>query len=224
MSFTRTGRTSASALVFALSSALLSACSQIPAESADSQKVSYLHHYTRVQDGLDRQKHLEVAYLAGGCFWGMQDALDHAPGVVSTVVGYCGGTTTSPTYESVCRHDTGHAETVRVVFDPNHTAYKELVDYFLDLHDPTTLNRQGPDIEDQYRSAVFFYDEEQNKAAASAICGKNRQLEKSGEFARKDAVVTALEPFKTFYSAEPYHQNYFARSGQASCHRTLRHE
>lgn len=172
----------------------------------------YLKVYSKKQDDLERARHLDVGYFAGGCFWGTQDAFNRAPGVVSTLVGYCGGITKSPTYEDVCAHGTKHAETVRVVYDPTKTTFKGLTAYFLKNHDPTTMNRQGPDIGDQYRSAVFYDNEKQKEEAQRAIDDKNRSLPKGSK------VVTSLERFQVFYTAEDYHQNYIAKTGNASCH------
>jgi peptide methionine sulfoxide reductase msrA/msrB len=184
----------------------------LPVTAANLKDKPYLPSYSLLQDDIDRAHHNDVAYFAGGCFWGMQDALNGVPGVVSTIVGYSGGKTKSPTYDSVCRHDTGHAETVRVVFDPTKITYQALAEDFLELHDPTTLNRQGPDIGDQYRSAIFYSNDAQKNAAQKAIAHKTQ---KGGPGYR---VVTSLEKFKVFYTAEGYHQNYIAKTGSPSCH------
>lgn len=193
---------------------LLTGCSgdNTKALAGSGAKQQYLSQYSKVQDDKERMRHLDVGYFAGGCFWGVQDEFNKAPGVVSTIVGYCGGITKSPTYESVCRHGTKHAETVRVVYDPDRTSFKTLTSYFLGIHDPTTPNRQGPDVGDQYRSAIFFEDEKQKNEALQAIESKNASLPKSS------SVVTALDKFEAFYTAEDYHQNYISRTGDASCH------
>jgi len=193
---------------------LLTGCSisntKAVAESVPKQQ--YLSEYSMLQDDKERMRHLDVGYFAGGCFWGVQDEFNKAPGVVSTIVGYCGGLTKAPTYESVCRHGTKHAETVRVVYDPSKISFKDLATYFLNIHDPTTLNRQGPDVGDQYRSAIFFEDEKQKRDALQAVEDKNATLPKGS------SVVTALDKFQVFYTAEDYHQNYISRTGDASCH------
>jgi methionine-S-sulfoxide reductase len=193
---------------------LLPGCStsSTTAVAESGVKQQYLSQYSKVQDDKERMRHLDVGYFAGGCFWGVQDEFNRAPGVVSTIVGYCGGITRAPTYESVCRHGTKHAETVRVVYDPGKTTFKALTSYFLDIHDPTTVNRQGPDIGDQYRSAIFFEGEKQKEEALQAIESKNASLPKNS------SVVTALDKFVVFYTAEDYHQNYISRTGDASCH------
>ncbi len=142
----------------------------------------------------------EKALFAGGCFWGIQDVFNTIPGVIETTVGYCGGWTPEPTYEQVCSDTTGHAETVLVVFDPKKVSYAELVNVFLNSHDPTTLNRQGPDIGSQYRSAIFYLNDAQQKTALSAIRTYNNRNGVSA--------VTEVTSAKPFYPAEEYHQNY----------------
>lgn len=155
----------------------------------------------------------EVATFGAGCFWGVEAEFAKVPGVVSTAVGYCGGKTESPTYRDVCSHTTGHAEVVQVKFDPAKVTYQELVDVFFELHDPTTLDRQGPDVGDQYRSVIFFNSPEQEKIAKAT----KERLSKSGEF--KDPIVTQIVRAEPFYRAEEYHQKYFEKHGMAaSCH------
>jgi len=155
----------------------------------------------------------QTATFAAGCFWGVQTMLDKVPGVVSTKVGYTGGQTKSPSYEQVCTDNTGHAEAVEVIYDPRKVSYPELLDAFWSLHDPTTLNRQGPDHGTQYRSAIFVHDAEQQKQAEASLA----EVAKSGVFQHK--IVTAIVPAGPFYSAEEYHQRYFAKAGQTeSCH------
>ena len=134
------------------------------------------------------------------------------PGVISTEVGYTGGTLENPTYKDVCYKNTGHAEAVRVKFDPEKISYEKLLELFWDAHDPTTFNRQGPDVGSQYRSAVFYHDDGQ-KAAAEAM---KQTLEASGKFPKK--IVTQIVPEATFYRAEEYHQQYFLKNGGGSCH------
>jgi peptide-methionine (S)-S-oxide reductase len=149
----------------------------------------------------------EKATFAAGCFWGVEEDFRHVPGVVDTAVGYEGGTLEHPTYEDVCTDRTGHAEAVEVTFDPAKVSYEELVGVFFRIHDPTQLNRQGPDVGTQYRSAIFVHSEEQRRVAEEAI----RRLERERVFRRP--VVTAVEPATTFWRAEDYHQRYLARRG-----------
>jgi peptide-methionine (S)-S-oxide reductase len=152
------------------------------------------------------------ATFAAGCFWGVEDAFRQVKGVTSTTVGYIGGTTKNPSYKEVCTDRTGHAEAVEVEFDPNQVSYRELLALFFQSHDPTTLNRQGPDFGSQYRSAIFFHDPEQEAEAREAKAA----LEKSGVFKRP--IVTQIVPAPEFYRAEDYHQQYFEKQGIRSCH------
>lgn len=144
----------------------------------------------------------EKAYFAAGCFWSPEARFRELDGVVETQVGYQGGTAENPTYEQVCGGGTGHAETVEVEFDPGRISYEQLVRFFFDLHDPTTPNRQGPDIGTQYRSAIFYADEAQ-KETAQAV---KRELAERGAFSRQ--IVTEISPAPTFWRAEEYHQRY----------------
>jgi peptide-methionine (S)-S-oxide reductase len=153
----------------------------------------------------------ETATFAAGCFWGVEAAFRQVPGVVDTAVGYTGGSVPNPTYEDVCTDRTGHAEAVRVEFDPARVTYDRLLDVFWENHDPTTKNRQGPDVGAQYRSAIFFHDAEQEKTASES---KDR-LEKSGRYRRP--VVTEIVPAKEFWQAEEYHQRYLEKRGLAHC-------
>jgi peptide-methionine (S)-S-oxide reductase len=152
------------------------------------------------------------ATFAAGCFWGVEDAFRQVKGVTSTTVGYSGGTKRDPTYKEVCTGTTGHAESVEVEYDPSQVSYRELVAVFFQSHDPTTLNRQGPDVGTQYRSAIFYHDAEQEAAAQEAKAA----LEKAGVFKRP--VVTQILPAPDFYRAEEYHQQYFEKQGIRSCH------
>lgn len=152
-------------------------------------------------------KGLEKATFAAGCFWGVEEAFRNVEGVVATAVGFSGGHFKSPSYEQVCSLDTGHAEAVRVIFDPKFVSYKSLLDVFWNIHDPTTKNRQGPDIGKQYRSVIFFHDEDQKYAALAS----KEKLEKSGTF--KNPIVTEIIPVSEFYMAEEYHQQYFEKKG-----------
>ena len=153
----------------------------------------------------------EKATFGAGCFWGVEAVFRQINGVKDAAVGYAGGKTENPTYEDVCSDETGHAEVVEVIFDPSEVSYAELLDVFWRNHDPTTRNRQGPDVGSQYRSVVFYHSPEQ-KAVAEA---KLAELEKSGRFRRP--IVTQIEPAPTFYRAEEYHQQYLAKHGRTHC-------
>ena len=155
---------------------------------------------------------MEEAILAAGCFWGVQFYFDQVPGVVETEVGYIGGHTDNPSYEAVCTRTTGHAEATRIVFDPAKISYEQLLAQFFRMHDPTQLNRQGPDIGDSYRSAIFYKDEAQKQTAQKIIDGLN----KSGKL--KKPIVTTLEPADKFWPAEDYHQKYTQKTGIGACH------
>jgi peptide-methionine (S)-S-oxide reductase len=150
---------------------------------------------------------MERALFAAGCFWGVEEAFRKLEGVERTSVGYSGGATPNPTYERVCGGDTGHAETVEVEYDPARVSYERLLEVFFENHDPTQVNRQGPDVGDQYRSAIFPRTPEQEAAARTA----KERLEKSGRFARP--IATRIEPAGEFWRAEEYHQQYFHKRG-----------
>jgi peptide-methionine (S)-S-oxide reductase len=152
------------------------------------------------------------ATFAAGCFWGVEDAFRQLKGVISTTVGYTGGTKLNPTYKEVCTGATGHAEAVEVEFHPEQVSYLELLATFWKSHDPTTMNRQGPDIGTQYRSAIFFHDPEQEKEALAS----KAVLEQQGVFRRP--IVTQIQAAGPFYKAEDYHQQYFEKQGIRSCH------
>jgi methionine-S-sulfoxide reductase len=158
--------------------------------------------------------HTEVAVLAGGCFWGVEDILREVPGVIETDVGYTGGWVENPTYEDTHDSKSGHAESIRITFDPSVLTYEDLLEnWFFRLHDPTTLNRQGNDIGTQYRSAIFPQSPEQAKIAEQAIA----RVQASGKW--KKPITTTIEPASTWYSAEKYHQDYLKKNpGGYSCH------
>jgi peptide-methionine (S)-S-oxide reductase len=147
------------------------------------------------------------ATFGAGCFWHVEDLLSKTKGVTSTAVGYIGGQLQNPTYEEVCTDKTGHAEAVEVEFNPNEISYEELLDVFWHNHNPTTLNRQGPDVGNQYRSAIFYHDETQKEIAEKS----KQSLEKSKSFT--DPIITQIVPAPAFYKAEEYHQKYFKKQG-----------
>ena len=151
----------------------------------------------------------ELAAFAGGCFWGVEDTFRQVPGVVATAVGYAGGKTTNPSYEQVCTHTTGHAEAVLVEFEPSKITYEQLLVVFFKNHDPTTMNRQGPDIGDQYRSEVFTFSDKQTETAKIVLAAEEKE--------RKQKVVTRVEPVPRFWKAEGYHQQYDEKTGTHSC-------
>jgi len=153
----------------------------------------------------------EKATLAAGCFWGVEATFRQIKGVVSATVGYTGGTLSNPTYQDVCGGDTGHAEALEIEYDPSQVSYGDLLDTFWKTHNPTTLNRQGPDTGSQYRSAVFFHTPEQQSAATAS----KDKLERSGQ--HRDPVVTEISAASEFYPAEDYHQRYFEKRGIAHC-------
>ncbi len=155
--------------------------------------------------------HTEKATFGAGCFWGVEETFRNLKGVLSTAAGYAGGTKENPTYEDVCTDRTGHAEVVEVEFDPSQISYDELLDVFWSNHNPTTLNRQGPDVGRQYRSVIFYHSLEQEAAAKAS----KSKIEKSGRFNRP--VVTEIESAPKFWRAEEYHQGYLQKRGQSHC-------
>jgi peptide-methionine (S)-S-oxide reductase len=154
----------------------------------------------------------EIATFGAGCFWGIEAAFRRVPGVMDAVVGYSGGKTANPTYKDVCTDETGHAEVVQVTFDPAKLSYGKLLDAFWAMHDPTQMNRQGPDFGSQYRTAIFFHSPEQEAAAKKSKAA----LDASGKFRRP--IATEITAAGTFYRAEEYHQRYLEKRGAASCH------
>jgi peptide-methionine (S)-S-oxide reductase len=159
---------------------------------------------------------MEKATFGAGCFWGVEETFRQAPGVVSTAVGYSGGWTENPTYQDVCSDGTGHAEVVLVDYDPARVSYDRLLQLFWESHDPTTPNRQGPDIGTQYRSVIFFHAPQQEAAARAS----KERLEKSGRYRRP--IVTEIRPAAPFYRAEEYHQQYLAKGGRSHCQASLK--
>jgi len=155
---------------------------------------------------------MQKAIFGAGCFWGVELTFSKVEGVESTAVGYCGGSVPDPTYEIVCTGQSGHAEVVLVEFDPDKVSFDKLLDTFWSLHDPTTLNRQGPDIGTQYRSVIFFQDEDQ---AALSKASKDK-LQASGKY--ENDIVTEIVSSKHFYRAEEYHQKYLEARGLGNCH------
>lgn len=155
---------------------------------------------------------LQKATFAAGCFWGVEETFRQTRGVIGTAVGYTGGASSQPTYEQVCSGRTGHAEAVEVTYDPNQVTYEALLKIFWENHDPTTLNRQGPDVGEQYRSAIYVHSPEQEAAANAS----KASLEVSGRYRRP--IVTQIVPASTFWRAEEYHQQYLAKRGLGSCH------
>ncbi|MBS1904030.1 MAG: peptide-methionine (S)-S-oxide reductase MsrA [Bacteroidetes bacterium] len=154
----------------------------------------------------------EKATFGAGCFWGVEATFRQIPGVLSTQVGYCGGKTDHPTYEDVCSDETGHAEVVEVTYDPTRVDYNTLLQVFWENHNPTTLNRQGPDIGTQYRSAIFYHSPQQQAAAEASKNAMNA----SGKF--RNPIVTEITPAAAFWRAEEYHQQYLEKRGLSSCH------
>jgi peptide-methionine (S)-S-oxide reductase len=154
------------------------------------------------------KKGVEKATFAAGCFWGIEAAFRKVPGVISAAVGYAGGTLEDPTYENVCTGRTGHAESVQVEYDPAKVSYEDLLSVFWEIHDPTTLNRQGPDVGTQYRSVIFFHTPQQEAAARASKEKLQRTQAHSG------SIVTEIVPASAFYRAEEYHQRYFERRGR----------
>jgi peptide-methionine (S)-S-oxide reductase len=153
----------------------------------------------------------EKATFGAGCFWGVEETFRKLKGVTSTAVGYAGGTTEKPTYEDVCTDETGHAEVVQIEFDPGQISYAQLLEVFWSNHNPTTMNRQGPDVGTQYRSVIFYHSPEQKKIAEAS----KAKLAESGRFPRP--IVTQIESAPTFWRAEEYHQQYLAKRGQSHC-------
>ncbi len=164
-----------------------------------------------MQDNLQTTQN-QFATFGAGCFWGVEAAFRRTPGVIATVVGYAGGQTQNPTYKEVCTGRTNHAEVVQVEFDPAQVSYEQLLDVFWGNHNPTQVNRQGPDVGTQYRTVIFYHSDEQKAAAEKSKAA----LEASGQFSRP--IATLIEAAPPFYFAEDYHQQYLEKRGLASCH------
>lgn len=156
---------------------------------------------------------MEKATFGAGCFWGVEDAFRQVPGVIEAISGYAGGDVVKPSYREVCTGRTGHAEVVEVTFDTEQVTYDRLLDVFWQIHDPTTLNRQGPDVGTQYRSVIFAHSPEQESLA---LASKEKVQQSSSK-----PVVTQIEPAPAFYAAEEYHQRYFEKNGMQGCHVTF---
>jgi peptide-methionine (S)-S-oxide reductase len=155
---------------------------------------------------------MAIATFGAGCFWGVEETFRKVPGVTKTEVGYMGGTLENPTYEDVCTDRTGHAEVVQIEYDPEQVSYSDLLDVFWNNHNPTTLNRQGPDVGTQYRSVIFYHTEEQRQLAEAS----KEKMDKSGRW--KNPIVTEITPASTFWRAEEYHQRYLQKRGLDTCH------
>ena len=153
---------------------------------------------------------METAIFAAGCFWGVQYYFDQVPGVTETVVGYTGGHTDNPTYEDVCSHTTGHAEAVKITFDPKKVSYETLLKQFFKMHDPTQMNRQGPDIGDSYRTAIFYMTAQQKHQAEAVKQAVSANFNKP--------IVTEITSASTFWPAEDFHQKFTERTGHGMCH------
>lgn len=154
----------------------------------------------------------ETAVFGAGCFWGVEDGFRQVEGVMDTAVGYAGGSYDSPTYEDICSGTTGHAEVVRITYDPARVSYEQLLGVFWECHDPTTSNRQGPDVGTQYRSAIFFNSPDQERVALAS----REELERSGRYG-DSPIVTEIAALSEFWPAEEYHQQYFEKNGISSC-------
>src|SRR5712692_1634664 len=157
-------------------------------------------------------KNTQLATFAAGCFWGVEEAFRNTKGVKSTMVGYTGGKFQNPTYQDVCTDETGHAEAIQVEYDPSEVSYEKLLEVFWSIHNPTTMNRQGPDIGSQYRSVIAYHTPEQEQLARNS----KESIEKSGRL--KNKIVTEIVPASSFYRAEEYHQKYYVKMGRGSCY------
>jgi peptide-methionine (S)-S-oxide reductase len=168
-----------------------------------------------VEDEMTQDVNAEVATLGGGCFWCLEAVFDQLKGVLHVESGYAGGTAVNPTYRQVCTGTTGHTEVVQVTFDPAAISFREILEVFFDIHDPTTLNRQGADVGTQYRSAIFYHSEAQRTIAEALIA------ELEAAYVWKSPIVTEIVPFEVFYEAEDYHQEYYRDNQQQPYCRTV---
>lgn len=186
----------------------------IPLEELDKQGYGEFKKLFKTKGDSRKQKisGTDTAIFAAGCFWGVEDILKDVKGVIETTVGYTGGTVKNPSYKMVCTGKTGHAEAVQVIYKPEIISFEELLDYFWRLHNPTTLNKQGPDIGTQYRSAIFYHNNVQKFTAEES----KKKFDQSGVF--KNKATTQIVPASTFYTAEEYHQDYFEKTGNRGCH------
>jgi peptide-methionine (S)-S-oxide reductase len=175
----------------------------------DKLNMKYYMSNKVIETNLEKQNSLRIATFAAGCFWGVEEAFCQVKGVKSTIVGYTGGWFENPTYKDVCTHKTGHAEAIQIQFDSNEVSYENLLDVFWSIHDPTTKDRQGPDIGSQYRSMIAYHTQEQELLAK-----KSRVSGQLGE----GTIVTEIVPATTFYKAEDYHQKYYQKRGGGSCY------
>jgi peptide-methionine (S)-S-oxide reductase len=177
-----------------------------------SKNTNHHLHSTRRIDMMNKEEVvLQKATFGAGCFWGVEAAFREVKGVISTVVGYMGGDLDNPSYQDVCTGTTGHSEVVEVIFNSHEVSYRDLLRLFWSIHDPTTVNRQGPDVGVQYRSVIFYHDLDQKKLAEKM----RDELQKSNIYPRD--IVTAIEPAQTFWKAEDYHQQYFEKTKRRSC-------
>jgi peptide-methionine (S)-S-oxide reductase len=177
-----------------------------------SKNTNHHLHSTRRIDMMNKEEVvLQKATFGAGCFWGVETAFREVKGVISTVVGYMGGDLDNPSYQDVCTGTTGHSEVVEVIFNSHEVSYRDLLRLFWSIHDPTTVNRQGPDVGVQYRSVIFYHDLDQKKLAEKM----RDELQKSNIYPRD--IVTAIEPAQTFWKAEDYHQQYFEKTKRRSC-------
>ncbi|MFW5866637.1 MAG: peptide-methionine (S)-S-oxide reductase MsrA [Armatimonadota bacterium] len=159
----------------------------------------------------EREMATETATFGAGCFWGVEERFRTTPGVTDTEVGYAGGQTENPTYKQVCSHATGHAEVVQLQYDPEQISYEELLRIFFEMHDPTQIDRQGPDVGDQYRSVIFYHTDEQKQAAEAM----KAELDEGDQYSRP--IATTIQPAPKFWPAEDYHQEYFKKRGGGGC-------
>jgi peptide methionine sulfoxide reductase msrA/msrB len=185
----------------------------VPAEDLEKEGYGEYANLFRGPDSAEKiESDLQTATFAAGCFWGVQYIFQNVKGVVETIAGYTGGSYPNPTYREVCTGETGHAEAVQILFDANAVSYRQLLSLFWRMHDPTTPNRQGPDVGTQYRSVIFCHSEEQRIEAERS----KDEFDRSGVFKEKSS--TQIVPASTFYPAEEYHQDYFKKHGSRACH------